>query len=250
MRRNVLSPPKVLLLIRNRVVNDWKALCEEFGLEVDQYHTEHMILRDYLDNLQSAGLVYFEGGGDKYRQEGIPGKIEVSPVWEKIQTALGISLAQIADFEPSEEMIVRPYFGLPAAPTTKSDVFVLMPFAEDLTPVYTDHISKVVKDLELAVARADDFFTADSIMADIWNAICDTRVVIADCTGRNPNVFYEVGLAHTVGKRVVLITQNKDDIPFDIRHLRFIDYEYTPRGMKDFEKRLAETLKIELGIWD
>ena len=147
-------------------------------------------------------------------------------------------------------MTVKPYFGLPTAPTTKSDVFVLMPFAEDLKPVYTDNISEVAKDIELAVSRADDFFTAGSIMADIWNAICDTRVVIACCTGRNPNVFYEIGLAHTVGKRVVLITQNKDDIPFDIRHLRSIDYEYTPRGMKDFEKRLAETLKMELGIWD
>jgi hypothetical protein len=147
-------------------------------------------------------------------------------------------------------MIVNPYFGLPATPSTSSDVFVLMPFSNELKPVYEDHIKKVVQKLNLKVARADDFFTADSIMSDIWNAICDTRLVIADCTGRNPNVFYEIGLAHTIGKRVVLITKDKDDIPFDIRHLRYIEYEYTPRGIKELEDRLTKTIKLELQMWD
>jgi len=70
--------------------------------------------------------------------------------------------------------------------------------------------------------------------------------VIADCTGRNPNVFYEIGLAHASGKPVILITQNSDDVPFDIRHLRYIQYDYTPRGMRVFEKRLVDTLKTEV----
>jgi hypothetical protein len=47
-----------------------------------------------------------------------------------------------------------------------------------------------------------------------------SRVVICDCTGRNPNVFYEIGIAHTLGREVILITQNPEDIPFDLRHLR------------------------------
>jgi len=85
-------------------------------------------------------------------------------------------------------------------------------------------------------------------MADIWEAICAARIIVADCTGRNPNVFYEAGLAHTVGKPVVLLTQNKDDIPFDLRHIRYIDYEFTPRGMAIFEERLLKTLIDELGI--
>ena len=80
MQRYEPSPPKVLLLIRNRVANEWKALCGEFGLEVNLYYTEHYILRDTLDNLQAAGLVYFENDGDKFREEGIQGKIEISPV--------------------------------------------------------------------------------------------------------------------------------------------------------------------------
>jgi nucleoside 2-deoxyribosyltransferase len=108
--------------------------------------------------------------------------------------------------------------------------------------VYEDHIAASARELGLSVARGDDFFTSHSVMADIWAAIMSARAVIADCTGRNPNVFYEIGLAHAVGKPVILITQNNDDVPFDIRHLRYIQYDYTPRGMRIFEKRLTDTL--------
>lgn len=123
------------------------------------------------------------------------------------------------------------------------DVFVLMPFAEELRPVYEDHIKGVTKRLKLEVARSDDFFTNGSIMADIWSAINHAALVIADCTGRNPNVFYEIGLAHAIGKSTVLITQSIDDIPFDLRHLRTIIYQFNPRGMKQFEKTLEKTIK-------
>jgi hypothetical protein len=123
-----------------------------------------------------------------------------------------------------------------------------MPFLDDLKPVWEDHIKNVAKSLGLSVVRADDFFTAHSIMSDVWNAICSTRAIIADCTGRNPNVFYEIGIAHTIGKPVVLIAQNSDDVPFDLRHLRYILYEYTPRGMQQLEQKLAQTLKTELSL--
>jgi len=62
--------------------------------------------------------------------------------------------------------------------------------------------------------------------------------------GKNPNVFYEIGIAHTLGKQTVLITQRLADIPFDLRHLRVIPYEYTPKGMQKFETSLTETLRF------
>lgn len=122
-------------------------------------------------------------------------------------------------------------------------IFVLMPFAEDLKPVYDDHIRAVTSRLDLPVARADDFFTNGSIMADIWSGINQATIVIADCTRRNPNVFYEIGLAHAIGKSTILITQSLDDVPFDLRHLRVIVYEFSPRGMKKFEEALENTIK-------
>jgi hypothetical protein len=57
-----------------------------------------------------------------------------------------------------------------------------------------------------------------------------SRVVICDCTGRNPNVFYEIGIAHTLGREVILITQNPEDIPFDLRHLRYVRYLNNAEG--------------------
>jgi hypothetical protein len=70
-----------------------------------------------------------------------------------------------------------------------------MPFLERLRPVWEDHIRKAAADAGLTVARADDFFTADSVVREVWNAIFHAKAVVADCTGRNPNVFYEIGLA-------------------------------------------------------
>jgi hypothetical protein len=123
-----------------------------------------------------------------------------------------------------------------------------MHFKPELTSVYKNHIIDVAGNLGLSVSRADELLTTQAVMSDVWASICAARAVIADCTGRNPNVFYEIGIAHVIGKPVILITQNESDIPFDISHLRYIVYEYTPEGMKHFERRLAKLLMAELGV--
>jgi hypothetical protein len=114
--------------------------------------------------------------------------------------------------------------------------------------VYQDHIAKVASELGLTVKRGDDFFTAHHVMADVWRGIWAARAIVADCTGRNPNVFYEIGVAHTVGKPVILITQKRKDVPFDLQAIRYLEYELTPRGMASFERRLAATLRSVLAM--
>jgi len=138
-------------------------------------------------------------------------------------------------------MVIEPMFGLPKE-LEKLDVFVLMPFKEELSPVYEDHIKPTCVKLGLTVQRGDDFFTAKAVVEDIWAAISSARLVIADCTDRNPNVFYEIGVAHTIGQPTILLTQRPEDVPFDLRHLRYIRYQLTPRGMKEFEKTLHGTI--------
>ncbi len=122
------------------------------------------------------------------------------------------------------------------------EVFVLMPFNVELKPIYENHIKQTVSGLDLRIGRADDFFGAGPIMKDIWSAIHAARIVIADCTGRNPNVFYEIGLAHAIGRDTILISQSLNDVPFDLRHLRVIVYQYTPPGMGAFENALRATI--------
>jgi hypothetical protein len=238
---------QILLALRNRTAIDWPSLCRHFGVDPREYHTGNYVLREKLDELRRALLIEFEDDGVG-NPSSVKGSIDVLPYVGILQNTLGISLKTLAELEPDTSMVVKPYFGAPPRGERKHDVFVLMPFIDDLRPIYTDHITKVAKSLALTVARADDFFSAHSIMSDIWNAICDARIVLADCTGRNANVFYEIGIAHTLGKTVVLLTQKPEDVPFDLRHLRFIEYKYTPPGMRDFEARLGETIKAELPL--
>jgi hypothetical protein len=141
------------------------------------------------------------------------------------------------------EMIVNPIFGQPPANTQyQADVFMVMPFKEELSHVYEAHIKQVMSRLNLTIKRGDDFFTNHAIIGDIWGAINHSRLVIADCTGRNPNVFYELGIAHTIGKPAIMIAQNEADFPFDIRHFRFIHYQPTSEGLLRFETTLQDAI--------
>ena len=67
-------------------------------------------------------------------------------------------------------------------------------------------------------------------------------IVVCDFTGRNPNVFYEAGIAHTLGKHVVPITQSADDVPFNLRHHRFIHYLNNKEGRCELTARLEERI--------
>jgi hypothetical protein len=157
----------------------------------------------------------------------------------QIQLTLTVELVEL-----QKEAGTDAFFGRPIPSKSWPQVFVAMPFLAEIDPIYRDHIKEVVETkIKTTVGRADDFYTNHEIMKDVWSAIYYSDVVIADCTGRNPNVFYEIGIAHTLGKKTILIAQKIDDIPFDVRHIRNIVYEYTPRGVKEFEKKLENTLR-------
>jgi hypothetical protein len=121
-------------------------------------------------------------------------------------------------------------------------VFVLMPFIDKLKHVYEKHIKKVFESSHFTIGRADDFFSNGMIMSDIWTAIRNARIIVADCTDRNPNVFYEIGISHTLGKETILISQNINDIPFDLRHLRIIIYKDSRDGLKILEANLKNNI--------
>jgi hypothetical protein len=81
-----------------------------------------------------------------------------------------------------------------------------------------------------------------AVIQDIFSLIFRSQIAICDFIGKNLNVFYEAGIAHTLGKHVVPITQSRDDIPFDIRHHRFLEYLNNDQGRLDMQKRLWERL--------
>jgi hypothetical protein len=120
--------------------------------------------------------------------------------------------------------------------------FVLMPFSDDLQPLYDDHIRPVIQKSGLRCERADDIHGTTLITHDIWEYINRARFLVAELTDRNANVFYELGLAHALSKDVILLTQSMDSVPFDLKALRCICYEFTPRGVQKLEAALAATI--------
>ena len=99
-----------------------------------------------------------------------------------------------------------------------------------------------IESLGLTCERADDIYGTQGLMQGIWERINQSRVIVAEMTGRNPNVLYELGIAHTLGKPVVMVTQSIDYVPSDLRHLRCIIYDYKPHSIGPFRDAFVRTL--------
>ena len=96
----------------------------------------------------------------------------------------------------------------------------------------------------MTCVRADEIYSTRPVMGDIWRHIQKADVIIADLTERNANVFYELGLCHAIWKRVVLLAQRIEDVPFDLRNFRIIIYEHNLEGAERLSHALARAVKL------
>ena len=122
-----------------------------------------------------------------------------------------------------------------------------MPFAKAFNATY-QAIRAAADDLGMTVVRGDEYKTAHAVISDIWSAILHAKVIVADTTGLNANVFYEIGMAHTLGKQVVLLSQDVKKLPFDLQHLRAINYESNRLGLEIMQSHLKRSLEAVLTI--
>ncbi|RUY04033.1 hypothetical protein EOA25_19130 [Mesorhizobium sp. M2A.F.Ca.ET.040.01.1.1] len=122
----------------------------------------------------------------------------------------------------------------------------MMPFAGGFEAVYAS-IEAAARSVGMRCNRADNIWEHHAIMQDIASLIDRSRIIAVDCTGRNPNVFYEAGIAHTLGREVILITQNAEDVPFDLRHLRYIHYHNNGEGVARLQGELEARMRFILG---
>jgi len=122
--------------------------------------------------------------------------------------------------------------------------FVLMPFKEEQNEIYKNVIKPTVEKKGYICHRADDIYKSTPIMKDILENIKKANIIIGDLTGRNPNVFYELGMAHLIKypERVILLTKFDEDIPFDLASFRHIKYNNTMAGAKKLENDLENYL--------
>jgi chaperonin GroEL len=111
--------------------------------------------------------------------------------------------------------------------------FVLMPFGHPFDSYYQKIIKPAASDAGLATLRSDEIYSTKAIIKDIWARIWAARVIVADVTGRNPNVNYELGLCDALGVPAIIIAGNIEDVPFDYKHRRCILYSREDAGWDD-----------------
>ena len=121
--------------------------------------------------------------------------------------------------------------------------FVLMPFAKEYEDIYTGLVKETVQGQRIECKRADDRSEPGWIMDDVRSSIKEAKFIIADLSGRNPNVFYEVGMAHAIGQTVLLLTQSMGDVPPGLRNARTIVYRNNLGGAERLKSELARAVQ-------
>lgn len=137
--------------------------------------------------------------------------------------------------------------------------FVIMPFgnpkddpqqARKLELIYSQWIKPTIESIKcpalvnerIECHRADKTNIPEEIITHIIENLVTSDFVIADLSGRSPNVFYELGVRHAVNNNTILIAESLDDIPFDLRGLRTIIYQYDPEHMLELKASLEQAI--------
>lgn len=124
--------------------------------------------------------------------------------------------------------------------------FVLMPFREGLNEVF-ETVREIVEGppWNFVCKRADDFFAGGHIMTTVLRGIAEAEFLVADLSDRNPNVFYELGIAHMMKQpdEIILLAQRIDAIPFDLQSFRCVVYSQTIQGARQLKVDFTKTLK-------
>ena len=168
---------------------------------------------------------------------------------EEIMNGLGFQIIEkpkvLKEYSVSNDLekviCVSPIFKIPDDSIKNDCVAVMMPFKMEFDKVY-DSIKETCSNVGLHCHRADDFWKDSMIINDVYELIYRSSMIIADFSGKNENVFYEAGIAHTLGKNVIPITQNRSDIPFDLQHHRHIEYLANNEGLIELNEQLEKKM--------
>ncbi len=121
--------------------------------------------------------------------------------------------------------------------------FVLMPFADKYLGVYEQVIRPTIESDEIGLqcVRVDEIKHQGNVIDDIVREICNAEVIVADLSGLNPNVFYELGVSHALTNKTVMISRDKR-LPFDLGPYRIIFYKETFGGEEKLKRELAQAV--------
>lgn len=121
-----------------------------------------------------------------------------------------------------------------------NEAFVILPFEDEFEKLYHDKIVPLLEENNYSVKKADSLSTQRNIIEDIIDGITNADLIIADLTGLNANVFYELGIAHGLGIPTVLITQDVEELPFDLSAYKNVEYSLRYDEIEEFSKELSD----------
>jgi hypothetical protein len=139
-------------------------------------------------------------------------------------------------------MICPREFNVPNEQPNPRLVAVMMPFDAGFTRVY-EAIKAACASAGMDCERVDNVWEHSAIIQDVFGLIWKSSIVVCDFTGRNPNVFYECGIAHTLGRHVIPLAQHKTDVPFDLQHHRYLPYQSNGEGLSLLSDELSKRLR-------
>lgn len=121
--------------------------------------------------------------------------------------------------------------------------FVIMPFEAPFPEYYSEIYWPAIEGAGLTAIQSAEIFSPGMFMSQVVEGIQSSTVILAELTGRNANVFYELGLAHAYRKPVVMVTQEKNDVPSDLQGLRWIGYRtVSPRWAEELRRQISGAL--------
>jgi hypothetical protein len=223
-------------------------------------------LRDAVQDAPGIAAVYAEYRGenlpdDQFLRNALTDKFQIAPdrtsefidvFVESMRTAELLDESgdrrRLLDLGRDETHRAGKVAGAKVAVVAGTTCFVMQPFGGHLGTYYDTVYRPAITQAGLHPVRADDdMFATGKIMDQVWRGIDAAKVLVAELTSKNPNVFYELGLAHALRKPVVLVSSNEEDVPFDLRHIRVIVYDQKDPfwGQKLIDK-IAENIKSAL----
>lgn len=147
------------------------------------------------------------------------------------------------DEEPVQNAYFIKRFGLSEKDLSidKKMVFLLTPFSNEATKTYV-LIKNICSECGLNLYRGDEEFSHEDILTNIVKYIVKARIIVANIDGKNPNVFYELGIAHTLGKPTILVSKAIENAPFDIQQNRIVLYKNDDELKIKLSKELSRIL--------
>lgn len=204
-----------------------------------------------LTRLTSAGNISNLSAGRQYHikisLEGQRVVVSVDSIqvidYDRLVTSTGTGLGLFA-FRGTGEAI----FGPMTIDDRRPNAFIAMQFSEPYNEVYRDAIRPLVEEIGFEPFRVDEASGPGVILNDIWTRITEASVVIAEISEPNPNVYYEIGVAHALRKPTVLLAQRGTKLPFDIGPHRCIFYDNSIPGRSRLLDALRSSLNSLLGL--